>query len=163
MKGPLPLPAKRGEGRGEGASDWCACCGSAPHPACRPPSPLGDRAAFMVIVHKVLCNNFAGRVGQAAAKPRRPTIRRASIGGPALAFARWSTFRRFTSLYTHCFKAARSPLRGRRDFEKRCENTTKNASQRWGSSRLQDCVDWSAVVEIQSFAAGDLQTSRIQS
>jgi hypothetical protein len=35
-------------------------------------------------------------VGQAAAKPRRPTIGRASIGGPALAFARWSdpTFHR---------------------------------------------------------------------
>ncbi len=30
------------------------------------------------------------RVGPAADKPRRPTIRRASIGGPALAFARWS-------------------------------------------------------------------------
>ena len=73
-----------------------------------------DRAAFKVIIHKALCNDFAGRVGQAAAKPRWPTISSASIGGPALAFARWShpTFHRSINLSTHSYKAARSHCKG---------------------------------------------------
>ncbi len=32
------------------------------------PSPLRDRAAFKVIIHKALCNDFAGRVGLGCAK-----------------------------------------------------------------------------------------------
>ena len=51
---------------------------------------LRDCAAFKVGIHKALWNEFHRRVGQAAAKTRRPTIGGASIGGPALAFARWS-------------------------------------------------------------------------
>ena len=51
---------------------------------------------------------FPVGMGQAAAKPRRPTIGVASIGGPALAFARWShpTFCRSTSLGTRPFLCA---------------------------------------------------------
>ena len=58
--------------------------------------------------------SFHNRVGKAAAKPRRPAIGSASIGGPALAFARWChpTFHRCISLFTHSFKAARSPYEG---------------------------------------------------